>query len=581
MKDVATLMEKHNWSNALVFQIKVYLLVFLRRGKNAVSPLKSFSRHHLLSEAPAIAASETELWYKDDNEQNWLLTAGKIENLRIAAKRLNGLEIPANEVFSFWKHIGNPNSRQGFVIGREIREGCLVPTVAGGLCQLSNALYDAALKAHFEIIERHRHSTVIKGSLAEQDRDATVKWNYLDLRFKSSHAFRIEVELTADKLHVVFRGSEVGEHKHPTFAPQPTARLNDCYTCGNVKCFHHPTPTLSSTAPQTATTYLLDAKWSEYEDYVQASISKDDLVIMPWRTNAFFSIPRLEWSITGAKSKTIMATILRRKLASKFRLSQTRPLFAHQLQQDREVARSMAKLIPFHSTHLVVSQNLLPFLAEEGALGGRTFDVLMTRLPLAQLHARLDHAHFLYPHSATLNDFRASDRQVELEKKMLNKAQSIITPHKEIAELFQHKSILLEWKKNYQRYAKGNGILFPASALGRKGAYEVKRIAQELQLTIKVMGTATETPDFWEDVSIEALNGPPLHQIGLVLFPTYVEHQPRLLVQALAAGIPVITTPAAGLPPSPYLTVVPMGDYEALKKAVVRQLTAKPTPELV
>jgi hypothetical protein len=31
-------------------------------------------------------------------------------------------------------------------------------------------------------------------------------------------------------------------------------------------------------------------------------------------------------------------------------------------------------------------QNLLPFLWRDGHLGGRTFDVLMTRLPIAKFH---------------------------------------------------------------------------------------------------------------------------------------------------------------------------------------------------
>ena len=33
--------------------------------------------------------------------------------------------------------------------------------------------------------------------------------------------------------------------------------------------------------------------------------------------------------------------------------------------------------------HVTLTQNLLPFLWRSGVLGGRTFDVLMTRLPLA------------------------------------------------------------------------------------------------------------------------------------------------------------------------------------------------------
>ena len=41
-------------------------------------------------------------------------------------------------------NLGRITARKGFVLGREIREGCVVPTVGGGICQLSNALATAA-----------------------------------------------------------------------------------------------------------------------------------------------------------------------------------------------------------------------------------------------------------------------------------------------------------------------------------------------------------------------------------------------------------------------------------------------------
>ena len=97
--------------------------------------------------------------------------------------------MPAHAVFSFWKQVGRTNRLKGYVAGRELREGCLIPSIGGGLCQLSNALYDAALQAGFEIVERHAHSQVIPGSLAEAGANATVFWNYVDLRFRSHHAF--------------------------------------------------------------------------------------------------------------------------------------------------------------------------------------------------------------------------------------------------------------------------------------------------------------------------------------------------------------------------------------------------------
>ncbi|MBK7681882.1 MAG: VanW family protein [Bacteroidetes bacterium] len=208
MTSLKILTEKHNLLRETKFQLKSFLLIIRRQIQNTFANTKKFSDKGQLKALPIISVSESNLWNIDDNEQNWILTAGKVQNLRLAAKRLNGIEVEANKPFSLWKHLGNPNIGQGYVIGREIREGCIVPTIAGGLCQLSNALYDAALKANFEIIERHRHTKVIKGSLAEQDRDATVKWNYVDLRFKSTCSFRIEIDITTDKLIVKFRSSE-------------------------------------------------------------------------------------------------------------------------------------------------------------------------------------------------------------------------------------------------------------------------------------------------------------------------------------------------------------------------------------
>lgn len=171
------LAKKHSLISDTIFRFKTVVLTVLRIFNNLNNPNKKFKDNESLNNESVIAFSESELWNPFDNKDNWVLTAGKIENLRISARKLNGLEIKANEVFSFWKHIGNPNFGKGYVIGSEIREGCIVPTIAGGLCQFSNALYDAALNAHFDIIERHKHTKVIKckGSLAEKNRDATVK----------------------------------------------------------------------------------------------------------------------------------------------------------------------------------------------------------------------------------------------------------------------------------------------------------------------------------------------------------------------------------------------------------------------
>src|SRR6185436_244312 len=158
-----------------------------------------------LRHAKVVAESVTPL-RTDLGSTGRLLTEGKIENLRRAVRRIDGVELRPGDVFSFWAQVGRASRWRGFRRGRELREGCLVPSIGGGLCQLSNALYDAALKAGLEIVERHAHTRVLAGSLAEVGRDATVFWNYVDLRFRSQNAFRIEADLSADHLAVRIRG---------------------------------------------------------------------------------------------------------------------------------------------------------------------------------------------------------------------------------------------------------------------------------------------------------------------------------------------------------------------------------------
>ena len=571
------LIEKHSFLNDTMFQLKKVVLTGNRMFKNLVHPPRKCKNKGLLLNEPIIAFSESDLWNPFDNKDNWILTAGKIENLRISAKKLNGLEVNANEVFSFWKHIGNPNFGQGYVVGREIKEGCIVPTIAGGLCQLSNALYDAALNANFDIVERHKHTKVIKGSLAEKDRDATVKWNYLDLRFKSTFDFRIETELTSDKLIVTFRSREkkIIADDHQIVLRQSN-KLNDCYSCGNAACFKHPDRT-SVKQEIATTTFILDEKWTEYDKYVSEIASKSDHFILPWKKSRFIRTDRYSWtSATPEKTKTTFVQGLYRALKLRFISKNKNNVFELSLQLDRKIARAAARLIPLDSTHVIISQNLLPFVYETNALGGRTFDVLMTRLPFEKLHERLDVAFEKHHESPTLNDFRAPREWIELENKALTSARKIITPHAEIAAIFENKSIKIDWHIPTTATAqmKGTKILFPASAVGRKGAYEMKRLAKELQFDFIVSGRSIEQENFWGDLTIEKFNGD-FQDIGLLVYPTFVEHQPRQLLKALAYGIPVVTTTASGLDALEQIEIVEITNFDQLKDAVRKRLASQ------
>jgi vancomycin resistance protein YoaR len=145
--------------------------------------------------------------YPDDTAYERMLQLGKVQNLRVAAQRLNGLVIPEGRVFSFWAHIGRPTRAKGFVEGRELRQGCMIPTLAGGLCQMSNSLYRAAKEAGCEIVERHGHTAEVPGSPFPRGEDATVFWNYVDLRFRCLRDMSLSVKLDRDDLIVRLVGA--------------------------------------------------------------------------------------------------------------------------------------------------------------------------------------------------------------------------------------------------------------------------------------------------------------------------------------------------------------------------------------
>lgn len=570
-------------AESLIFRGKAAIFQARRATQNLFDRnLRRFSnKTENLIQKSVIAESKTTLWTEKESAEQPLL-AGKIHNLRLAVRKLDGLEIPANRVFSFWKHVGRATRGKGYVAGRELREGCIIPNVGGGLCQLSNALYDAALKANFEIVERHAHTQIVRGSLAEQGRDATVFWNYVDLRFKSPKAFRLEIRLDADNLIVRFKGEESKEKKLVQIAGRAASKNanhpNSCATCGVNDCFR----VIKSPAEKTfgRTAYLLDEYFPEFNAYLQSERSNQDLLFIPLDGKRFKKA-NYAWTTAGfLKTKqSFFVTALRsyksRKLAAQGASRQLNLLAMYE-----KLAESYARNLPYDALHTVIQQNLLPFLWKSGALGGRTFDVLMTALPMRNLQERLDFAQNLHPESRTLGDFRADLKLVEAETEALHNARRIITPHTEIASLFAEKSILLDWKKpqpaeRIKTDSKKPVVYFPASTAGRKGVYELREALSGLDIKLIVQGTIIEAEDFWQEFDAERGNADSLNSADLVVLPAFVEHKPRLLLKAAAMKIPVIASQACGVENVEGIETTETGNAAKLREKIIQTLFQK------
>jgi len=559
---------------AAVFRFKTLLLQARRSFQDSTSlKVRRFEKGSKLVGSPVIARSVTPLWTESEPQERPLV-AGKIHNLRIAISRLNGVEVPAGKVFSFWKHLGRATKRRGYVEGRELREGCIIPNVGGGLCQISNALYDAALQANLEIVERHRHTQVVAGSLAEHGRDATVFWNYVDLRFRSSKPFRIEAHLDSDNLIVEFRGDKAEQKTLHQINPRSAkaAEIGSCATCEVGDC-HRVVQTPAERNFGSAA-WLADEFTPEFDTHIQSEREAGDRLAIPLDGTRFRKA-NYAWTTDGFKNvhQSLYVAALRsyrsRKLAAQGAARQLNLLAMYEA-----LAASYAKQLSFDVLHVTVQQNLLPYLWRSGHLGGRTFDVLMTALPMTELQKKLDRAATLHPESSTLGDFRADPDLVNAESEALKNARRIITPHSEIASLFSPKSVLLNWQMPpASRTGKTHNdkpvIVFPASTVGRKGCYELREAIRGLDVKLITLGPFIEGGDFWRGFDVERGASDWLERADLAVLPAFVEHRPRRLLSAAADGIPVIASPECGVSNVSGVTTAPAGDHEQLRSAIL------------
>ena len=547
----------------IVFETKAWAFRMSRWCKDGLGRPARHAPGASLEDLPVLAESTSPLW--PDDEAAWDLIAGKIHNLRLAARRLDGIVVPAGEDFSFWRQLGRATRRRGYVAGRELREGCLVPSIGGGLCQLSNAIYDTALRAGLQVVERHRHTQVVPGSLAESDRDATVFWNYRDLRLRGAQAWRLEAKLDATHLHIRIRGAapEASFAVPVTLVARKPDAIEDCSGCGESECHRH----VGETRTRMHRTWLVDEDWPEFQAYRKQVAGEGDRVIRPAAARG------LRGRVTGLSTRALR----------RFHLWRGRPLPQARLGAYRWLAQSCSRVLRHTDTDLVVPQSLLPYLWMAGELAGRRFDVLMTALPMDEIQRRLDQAATHHPHSPTLRDFRADGVLVEAERMALAGAGRWISPHAGVLELAGARGLALPWHvpTDIDTPVAGSSdrqaapcVFLAASALARKGACELREALRELPVQLCLPPGAEETPAFWQDFSVlhAASMAQGIVDADVVVLPAWIEHQPRGLLRAMALGKPVIATAACGLPGAlPWIRVTE-GSVAELRDAIVEAL---------
>ncbi|MEP0767377.1 MAG: VanW family protein [Fimbriimonadia bacterium] len=129
------------------------------------------------------------------------------QNVGVAAKKLSGVYLAPGAEFSFNGLVGPRTMDAGYRDAPTFTPLGKLDSLAGGICQLSSTVYNAALLANLEIVERHPHSLTVRYLVP--GRDATVS-DYADLRFRNSREgpIRLVVELSGRQLKCTIMGSE-------------------------------------------------------------------------------------------------------------------------------------------------------------------------------------------------------------------------------------------------------------------------------------------------------------------------------------------------------------------------------------
>ena len=150
------------------------------------------------------------------------LQYNKIENLKLAVSKIDGVVIKPGETFSIWRLVGRPSKRKGYKTGMMIHNGKVSTGTGGGLCQLGNLIYWMALHTPLTITERWRHTFDVFPDVNRKVPfacGATLAYNYIDLQLKNDTdiTFKLHLWLDDEHLNGTFYGSKKSKFKYEIF----------------------------------------------------------------------------------------------------------------------------------------------------------------------------------------------------------------------------------------------------------------------------------------------------------------------------------------------------------------------------
>jgi len=120
----------------------------------------------------------------------------RAHNIALACAAVNGSVLKPGEIFSLNRRLGPRLANTGYLKAPVITNNRLALDFGGGICQVATTLYNAALLADLEVIERFPHSQPV--NYVPPGRDATISGDHLDLKFANNTAAPVYIAGRAD-----------------------------------------------------------------------------------------------------------------------------------------------------------------------------------------------------------------------------------------------------------------------------------------------------------------------------------------------------------------------------------------------
>lgn len=167
--------------------------------------VRKLATKHRAQVLPCKVTSHESILLRKLGVSDMRLQHNKVVNLKLAAAGIDGVVIRPGETFSFWRCVGWPTAKKGYLEGMLLSNGKVQAGIGGGLCQSANLIYWMGLHSPLVVTERHRHSYDIfpdSGRVLPFGTGAAVYYNYVDLQLYNPTDITFQINIGVNDTHL-------------------------------------------------------------------------------------------------------------------------------------------------------------------------------------------------------------------------------------------------------------------------------------------------------------------------------------------------------------------------------------------